>query len=304
MARNDKDAVEKILEAYEDVFSDIVNVLLFGGKKVVGEKELTTATPRSIYKADGQNHEQERDTSKYWSKGKIEIALLGLENQTGEDPDMTLRLPGYDGAGYRAQMLRDPKDKKGKRIRRNPRYPVVTLVLYFGLTHWHGSQNLKRNLVIPEGFDPYVNDYHMNLFEIAFLTEEQVNLFESDFRYVADYFVQMRTTSDYRPTPSIIRHVDATLKMMTALTGDDRFEQAIPAVKQNGGNDMGSIVLDRAESRGFYKGKAEGRAEGQINAIITMLSKGISREKLCEVFGREEVEKAEKQAAPAQNTDE
>ena len=35
-----KDASEKILESYNDVFSDIVNVLLFKGRKVLSEEEL------------------------------------------------------------------------------------------------------------------------------------------------------------------------------------------------------------------------------------------------------------------------
>ncbi len=35
----EKDASEKILESYNDVFSDIVNVLLFNGKQVLGADE-------------------------------------------------------------------------------------------------------------------------------------------------------------------------------------------------------------------------------------------------------------------------
>ena len=51
---------------------------------------------------------------------------------------------------------------------------------------------------VPEKFTPYVSDYEMkNLYEIAFLTPEQVKLFQSDFRYVADYLVQKRLTNDY-----------------------------------------------------------------------------------------------------------
>ena len=34
-----KDASQKILESYNDVFSDIVNVLLFKGRKVLSEEE-------------------------------------------------------------------------------------------------------------------------------------------------------------------------------------------------------------------------------------------------------------------------
>lgn len=41
---------------------------------------------------------------------------------------------------------------------------------------------------------PFVNDFKINLFEVAFLTEEQTRMFKSDFRIVADYFVQIRKT--------------------------------------------------------------------------------------------------------------
>ena len=47
-----KDIAEKILLAYNDVFSDIVNVLLFGGKEVILENDLEDQTTRTAYKAD------------------------------------------------------------------------------------------------------------------------------------------------------------------------------------------------------------------------------------------------------------
>ena len=56
-----KDASQKILESYNDVFSDIVNVLLFNGRKVLAEEELEDQAPRSYYKADGKIHEIERN---------------------------------------------------------------------------------------------------------------------------------------------------------------------------------------------------------------------------------------------------
>lgn len=41
----EKDITEKILESYNDVFSDIVNVLLFDGKQVLSPDELEDQTP-------------------------------------------------------------------------------------------------------------------------------------------------------------------------------------------------------------------------------------------------------------------
>ena len=98
----EKDASEKILESYNDVFSDIVNVRLFNGRQVLGADELEDQAPRTYYNADGRLHEIERDVAKRWKNGNIRVACIGFENQTASDPDMPLRVIGYDGAEYRA----------------------------------------------------------------------------------------------------------------------------------------------------------------------------------------------------------
>ena len=71
----EKDIAEKTLEAYNDVFADIVNGLLFEGREVVKEDELEAESEISMYKADDRLHEQERDVAKYWKNGEIRIAL-------------------------------------------------------------------------------------------------------------------------------------------------------------------------------------------------------------------------------------
>lgn len=78
----EKDITEKNLEALNDVFADIVNVLLFKGEEVINEKDLEADTTKSMFKADGKIHEQERDVSKFWKNGEIRISILGIENQT------------------------------------------------------------------------------------------------------------------------------------------------------------------------------------------------------------------------------
>ena len=178
---------------------------------------LEERAPGSVYKADGKIHETERDVVKRWKKDDLYLACIGLENQTASDPDMALRVMEYDGAEYRAQLLKGGQKE---------RYPVVTLVLYFGYDrHWSYSAELRNRLQIPEGFKTYVSDYQINLFEIVYLNDEQLDMFESDFRIVADYFVQMRKNGEYQPEPRPIRHVRETLHMISVLTEDNRFEE-------------------------------------------------------------------------------
>ena len=79
----EKDITQKVLEDNNDIFADIVNVLLFDGKSEVEENELVNTTVHSQYKAeDGKVHEQERDIAKYWKRGCTDIVLYGIENQT------------------------------------------------------------------------------------------------------------------------------------------------------------------------------------------------------------------------------
>ena len=225
----EKDIAEKSLEAYNDVFSDIVNVLLFDGRSVVQEGDLTDAPVPSQYKADsGKLHEQVRDVAKYWMNDRVRLCLYGLENQTAIDTDIPLRVMGYDGAAYRSQLL----DKPSKDGERSPRYPVVTLVLYFGMGRWNRPRSLSECVEIPDELKKWVSDYKVNVFEIAWLSPETVKKFKSDFRIVADYFVQLRTNKDYKPGKDVIRHVHETLQLLSILANDKRFGLDMDAITE------------------------------------------------------------------------
>ena len=251
-----KDIAEKILEAYNDVFSDIVNVLLFGGEEVLKAEELEEQAPRSAYKADDKYREIERDVAKRWKKKSIRVACIGLENQTKIDADMPLRIIGYDGAEYRTQLNHDDQQS---------RYPVVTMVLYFGHEkHWDKPLTLHGCLDIPEEFKPYVSDYRINLFEIAYLSREQVSLFKSDFKVVADYFVQKQETGDYVGSHETLKHVQETLSLMSVMTGDHRFEEVLSDKSGAEGAVIKTMcdVLDRIEEKGIEKGIEQGIERG------------------------------------------
>ena len=254
---------EKTLEAYNDVFSDIVNGLLFHGEPVISEHSLTDAQPFSMYKADGKLHEQERDVSKYWNvtsgeKVTVRIAFLGLENQTDYDSDMPLRVIGYDGAAYRAQLFQ------------KNRYPVLTLVLYFGDGHWGKNRTLYDVLDVPEKLKPFINDYRINVYEIAHLTDSQISHFHSDFKIVADYFAHKRLDPDYRPSnPGTMKHVDEVLKMLTAITHDERFVETLQA---KGGKPKN---MEQVIDHFVAKGKEEGLKEGKLLTLFDLVKSNL-----------------------------
>ena len=265
-----KDISEKSLEELNDVFADIVNVLLFDGKKVILPDDLVESNPHSNYTSNGKIREQERDVSKYWNNSRIRLAAIGIENETEEEDDMPLRVISYDGAAYRAQF--SPKNN-------NRRYPVVSLVLYYGYKNrWKKSKTLHKSLDIPEELKKFVPDYKMNLFEIAYLKDEQVKLFKSDFKLVADYFVQMRKTGKYVPPTDRIIHVQEMLSLMSALTNDNRFVDIYDEVKGKERVNM-CTVLDEIEEKGIEKGMEKGiekgREEGRIEILYSLVHDGV-----------------------------
>ena len=274
---NGKDITQKMLERYNDVFADIVNVLLFNGKKIVDEDALIDTPVDSALKIDGEIHSQDRDVAKYWKNSQINIALFGLENQTVPDKLMPMRVIGYDGAEYKKQVLEENRYKK--------KYPVITLVLYMGYDrNWKYSNSLLDLLEVDENLKPYVSDYKINIFEIAFLDREKINLFKSDFRMLADYLYQMRTTDSYEGDESDIKHVDEILMLMSAMSGFKNVENIIKVAHERKVSNMKGF-FELAEEKGIEKGFELGRTEGIELGRTEGIEKGLE---LGRTEGREE----------------
>ena len=251
----EKDITEKNLEVLNDVFADIVNVLLFKGEQVINEKDLEADTTKSMFKADGKIHEQERDVSKFWKNGEIRISILGIENQTAQDSDMPLRVISYDGASYKQQLL----DKNQKK-----RYPVATLVLYFGTEEkWSKAKHLYDCFEVPEKLKPFVNDYKINVFNIAFLSPKTIAMFKSDFKIIAEYFRAKRLNQKYKGSKEKLKHANETLKMFSALTGDNSFEK----VYNEGNSKKGGITMCDVVERI----RNDGITEGQERIIMNLI---------------------------------
>ena len=85
--------------------------------------------------------------------------------------------------------------------------------------------------------------------------------------------MQKRMTNDYKPSADLLRHVDETLKLMTVLTGDRRYEEAVQTLPAEGGVSM-CEVLDRVENRGIEKGLAQGKREGLAQGKLEGLAQG------------------------------
>lgn len=255
----EKDKVQRTLESYNDVFADIVNVLLFNGEETVKENELTDAQPFSYYKMDGKKiNSQERDVSKFWNNGQIRLSLIGLENQMKTDKYMPLRVIGYDGAAYRAQLLEKRKE---------PCYPIITLVLYFGTKrHWKHNRTLKEVITIPSDLDPFVNDYKINVFELAWLTDEQIEMFKSDFREVVQFLKCQRTDKVFTGSKKKLKHAMEILDLLRVMSDNDKdFVTSIEDLKEQ--SIKGGIGMCDVIQYWVKKGSEDKAVEGAVMLV-------------------------------------
>ena len=140
-------------------------------------------------------------------------------------------------------------------------------------------------LEVDENLKPYVSDYKINVFEIAFLDREKINLFKSDFRMLADYLYQMRTTDSYKGDESDIKHVDEILMLMSAMSGFKNVENIIKVAHERKVSNMKGF-FELAEEKGLEKGielgRTEGREEGadMVSELNTILAREGNLEKI------------------------
>ena len=115
----------------------------------------------------------------------------------------------------------------------------------------------------------------MHLYEIAFLDDDILKKFKSDFGIVADFFAQKRKNKRYRPKDTRrFTHVDAMLKFLAVMTGDSRYEVKVPP-EQKGNLNM-CEVLDRVEAEGIRRGIRKGILLSKRETARTMTAAGFS----------------------------
>ena len=266
---HEKDMSSKKLEDYTDVFADILNVLLFH-KNLLKPELLKSGPTESIYKTDVQTlNDQRRDTLKdYMDESRFLIASIGIENQSTIQKIMPIRIMGYDYGSYRQQLSDNVSFLR----------PVITIVLNFSMKRWTSGKSLHEILKIPKELKPYVQDYKIYVFDIAFLDDDVINTFTSDFKAVARFFRQKRLNSkEMLYDQTTITHVQEVLEMMSVFANDHTYQDIAPVLleqqKQKGVTRMCDIA------QGFIeKGKAEGEIAGRINTIAEYLTNGGTKE--------------------------
>ena len=255
------DTTEKILEAYDDVFADIMNALLFAGRQAVKAEDLIDAQPFSAYKLNESIKWQERDVSKYWKKKQIRLSCFGIENQTRVDYKMPIRAMSYDTAEYCKQLESS-----------EPYYPVITLVLHFGTEQkWTAKKSLIELLGdrVDRELLPYINDYKLNVFDLAWLTDEEISRFKSDFKLVVEYLRAERTGNVENWDRQKLAHIHAVLDLLQSISHDDIFTKMEDFIVQTQ-RARGGVEVSEFVQKWLNQGRNEGISIGRNEGILSM----------------------------------
>lgn len=245
-----KDLAAKQFEYSPEVFADIINAFIFEGEQVIFPGDLQPAPTESLYPAaNGVLRSQYNDVSKYEVRSGRIIMQYTLENQSRPDYKILLRKAGYEGAIYRQQY--DSKEI----------YPAITLVLYWGEKAWNGSPDLlklfRRNK-IHRMAKKYIDNVCLHMYSMRCLPMEIRGRFKSDMRVVVDYLAE---GEQYVPTNQEIVDVEATMRMLYALTGETNFVDNIEQFKKRQ-EEGGEITMEYAVSKYVEEGRREGRLRG------------------------------------------
>lgn len=243
-------------------------------QKDKSEKILEAGPTESIYKAEeGDLKEQRRDVLKTYRKQNFVICSLGIENQSTIDKYMPLRVMGYDYATYRSQL----SNKKEL-------MPTITIVLNFSDEEWNEATNLRALFDVRDELKEFVSDSCIKVFNVAFLEDDVIEKFTSDFGLVAKYLKKRRLgkVDDLIQEQQVIQHVEAVLNLFRVFAKDERYEQLLTGnvmtMEKKGDEVAMCIVLDTLEQRG--------RLAQLVECVEHLMeSQKCSLEKACEMLG-------------------
>lgn len=214
------DTVTKDYVKNVDIFADVFNYYIYGGRQVVQPEQLIerdTAKVALPYGADGATIpvQRFRDAQKLYAAmtdGKMEYVLYGIENQSEIHYAMAVKNNLYDALEYAGQVeeaarshRKEMKRKKsqgninsgsGEKVpgsgeflsgfwKEDKLIPSVTLTIFFGCEKWDGPLSLFDMMDVS---DPDVlscmDNYHVRMIAPALMTDEEIMKFQSSLREV------------------------------------------------------------------------------------------------------------------------
>lgn len=313
------DIVTKDYVKNADIFSDIFNYYIYGGRQVILPEQLTERDSTKIalpYGTDGAALpvQKFRDVQKLYAAmtdGKMEYMLYGVENQSEMHYAMAVKNNLYDALEYAGQVeeaarshRKELKQKKKHREtddggsdvgNRTPNageflggfwkddrlIPSVTLTIFFGAEKWDAPLSLFDMMDIS---DPAVlscmDNYHLRLIAPAQMADEDIMKFRSSLREVL-FFIKY--SKDQKDLKRILEVNEKRFREM-----ERRAVDVIEAITNSGIRyDENEEVVDVCQAIQEIRKESEqsGRIMQAQESARKLYEMGIDIEKIAQVVG-------------------
>ena len=278
-----RDLTEKNLVEEAEVFADISNVNLYGGRNVIQPEDLELLPQEMHYKdREGKPAKAMADVRMRWRKNGSVIAMIQIENQSEIDNIMPIRDLGYIFNNYNEQIKEHRRENE-----RNGRHfyarelgederlqPVITFVLYYGKEEWKRPLSILDMLDLDETekkeLEPFLLNHKIHLISLSRLDEKEVEKYKSDFWHVIKFLTlhgygKTRKYLEEESGKRKLKHPEEVQNVLYALSSDKRFLEADLANDGKEEPKMGQIsdVLDQIEAIMFDKGVEQGIERGE-----------------------------------------
>ena len=270
-------------------YADAINGIVFSGKQVVSEADLSELDTRAGKKV--------RDLVRKTALG-VNFAIVGIENQDEMDYEFPIRIMEYDVKRYKKQVTRTRNQLKQQKEKLNPGeflygfkkdsrlHPVVTFALYSGVKKWDGPLSLHDIIDftdIPDELRKPVADYRIHLIDIRRFKD--MSVFKTDLRQVFDF---IRCAEDKKALLELVSE-DEYFKNISQDTYDvitkyANLGEGVIEMEKYKGED-GGINMCKGLRDLIDDSKEEGREELLRGIVINMLRKNKTIEEICDLLG-------------------
>ena len=278
MGKADK-SMKAFLEIPE-IFSQLFNVAVFGGKEEIKPEDLSETNPvldavLELSENELDYVERVRDVVKTSDFGISFRIILGVEEQTDIHYYMPVRDMLMDAISYDSQCRRIASNAKEKG--ENFQYsngvpkgthimPVISLILYVGSKKWDGPTQLYDMFDIPEDrrewAKQYIRNYPINLIDARHMSEEQINQFQGDLKA---FFSVLPNRFNTKNLKGVIAKHRETWYAISTIKKDNPFVEYINSKsdKEIMGGVFMDVTLDYIEAKGKKEGERVGKKEGK-----------------------------------------
>lgn len=306
-----KDIITKNYIRRPEIFADIFNYRLYGGKDRIQPdqlKEMDIAESLvTNQKGNGGRFgkavtvEKYRDIKKIFREGCYRCLILGVEEQDKIHYAMPVRTFMYDAMAYHKQVDNIRKEHRKRKdytghsqeeflsdfFKEDKIIPVITVVLYFGEKPWDGPRSLKDMMGWKgEEAEPYIQDYKMNLLIPSEIKDAEIETLQSSLREV---FYFLKYAGDWKKLEKILDKNERfrSLEKEAAVVISTLTNTEIKIKESEEKQDM-CEAIEQMKQESMEMGLEKGLEKAESKIIINMYRKGYNCMQITDITGVEE----------------